>query len=176
MLGGPREGQNQLLQYILEADHFAGLHGHYVVRLDDESLVATVGLRVAPDSLKVAFPEGTFRMAWGLLGPAHAVRMFTALYWSMATPPPRLTPHQAYIYSVIVDEQYRGGGIGRFLMENIEDIAHRQGAQATLLGVMRNNHQARHFYTHLGYEEVYHDPHWKQYVGLPLITMRKVLR
>lgn len=176
MLGGPREGQNQLLQYILEADHFAGLHGHYVVQLDDESLVATAGLRVAPDSLKVAFPEGTFRMAWGLLGPTHAIRMFTALYWSMATPPPRLAAHHAYIYSVIVDEHYRRHGIGRFLMHNIEDMARHQGARATLLGVMRNNHQARHFYTHLGYEEVRHDPHWTQHIGLPLITMKKALK
>ena len=175
MLGGPREGQNQLLRYILEADHFVGLHGHYVVQLDDESLVATAGLRVAPDSLKVAFPDGTFRMAWGLLGPTNAIRMFTALYWSILMPPPRLAPHHAYIYSVIVDEHYRGHGIGRFLMQNIEDVARNQGARATLLGVMRNNHHARHFYTHLGYEEVHHDPHWSQHVGPSLIVMKKLL-
>lgn len=175
MLGGPREAQHQLLRYILEANHFAGMHGHYVVQQSDESLLATAGLRVAPESLKVALPEGTFRMAWVLLGPTHAIRMFTSLYWSMVTPLPRLTPHHAYIYSVIVDEYHRRSGIGRFLMQNIEDIARNQGAKATLLGVMHNNHQARHFYRHLGYEVIHHDPHWKQYLGPSLIIMSKSL-
>ncbi len=55
------------------------------------------------------------------------------------------------IVSVFVSPLYRGQGVGRRVMEGVEDWARHHGAGASSLWVVDENHAARRFYECLGY-------------------------
>lgn len=55
--------------------------------------------------------------------------------------------------SVVVDEKYRGKGIGRLLAERVEEEGRRQGCSATELSVCAFNSEARKAYGYMGYKE-----------------------
>jgi ribosomal protein S18 acetylase RimI-like enzyme len=57
------------------------------------------------------------------------------------------------ICNVVVDEEYRGQGIGRRLTERAIDQAKANGAQAAILQVRHDNPPALHIYTDLDFEE-----------------------
>ena len=55
------------------------------------------------------------------------------------------------IVSVFVSPSHRGRGVGRRMMEGVEDWARRHGARSTSLWVVDENRAARRFYEALGY-------------------------
>lgn len=70
--------------------------------------------------------------------------------WISLTPP---GAREAYIYDVVVLEQFRGRGWGREIMRRAESWARAAGAAHIGLNVFGNNTTARRLYQSLGYAE-----------------------
>ena len=56
-----------------------------------------------------------------------------------------------FIISIQLEKQHQGKGLGRFMMERVEESAIRSGLEGVELCVQSTNHQAIGFYRHLGY-------------------------
>jgi GNAT superfamily N-acetyltransferase len=54
---------------------------------------------------------------------------------------------------VVVDEEHRGSGVGKMLMERIEAWLKERGARMVTLTSGKQRTEAHGFYRHLGYEE-----------------------
>ncbi len=56
-----------------------------------------------------------------------------------------------FIVSIQLEKQHQGKGLGRFMMERVEESAIRSGLEGVELCVQSTNEQAIGFYRHLGY-------------------------
>ena len=56
-----------------------------------------------------------------------------------------------YLLELQLTEQTRGKGLGKFLMEAVEDVAHKQRMQCVMLTVFKANVGAVRLYEKLGY-------------------------
>ena len=56
-----------------------------------------------------------------------------------------------FIISFQLERQHQGKGLGRCMMERVEDLAARSGLEGVELCVQSTNEQAIGFYRHLGY-------------------------
>jgi GNAT superfamily N-acetyltransferase len=59
-----------------------------------------------------------------------------------------------YVLDLLVDENARGQGIGRKLMEHVKEMARARGAGELMWAVYKHNKQAEEFYQHLGAEKL----------------------
>jgi ribosomal protein S18 acetylase RimI-like enzyme len=59
----------------------------------------------------------------------------------------------ARVYSIAVDEQFRGKGVAKSLLIKAEEIANHRGAEKIRLEVNTKNVPARQLYKALGYQE-----------------------
>ena len=64
---------------------------------------------------------------------------------------PRGAPDVAFLYDIEVIETRRGSGLGRALLEAVEDAARQAGAAALELNVFGRNHTAISLYSSSGY-------------------------
>ena len=67
---------------------------------------------------------------------------------------PRGSPDVAFLYDIEVIETRRGSGLGRALLEAVEDAARQAGAIALELNVFGRNHAAIALYNSSGYDFV----------------------
>jgi GNAT superfamily N-acetyltransferase len=67
---------------------------------------------------------------------------------------PRGAPDVAFLYDIEVIESRRGSGLGRALLEAVEDAARQAGAAALELNVFGRNHTAISLYSSSGYDVV----------------------
>ena len=67
---------------------------------------------------------------------------------------PRGAPDVAFLYDIEVIETRRGSGLGRALLEAVEDAARQAGAAALELNVFGRNHTAISLYSSSGYDVV----------------------
>jgi ribosomal protein S18 acetylase RimI-like enzyme len=56
-----------------------------------------------------------------------------------------------FIVSIQLEKEHQGKGLGRFMMERVEEQAIRSGLEGVELCVQSTNQQAIGFYRHLGY-------------------------
>ena len=81
-----------------------------------------------------------------------------------------------YLQAIAVDKKIRGAGIGRVLMDSIEDQAVATGSARLVLDVSAENTGARRFYERRGFVV---DSRWPRRWAIPkfkLLRMAKVLR
>ena len=67
---------------------------------------------------------------------------------------PRGTPDCAFIYDIEVEQEYRGRGLGRALMQAVEEAVAAYGVGALALNVFGENAPAVSLYTSAGYRVV----------------------
>ncbi|GAA1760001.1 GNAT family N-acetyltransferase [Agromyces humatus] len=67
---------------------------------------------------------------------------------------PRGTPGVAFLYDIEVIETRRGSGLGRALLEAVEEATRQAGAVALELNVFGRNHTATALYRSSGYDVV----------------------
>ena len=67
---------------------------------------------------------------------------------------PRGTPDVAFLYDIEVIETRRGSGLGRALLEAVEDATRQAGAVALELNVFGRNHTAISLYSTSGYDVI----------------------
>ena len=107
---------------IREIDYYTGL-------ISDESTAVFVA---ELDEDVIGFVHGIVRDASGI--PILVPRRFTI------------------IDSIVVNSEYKKRGIGRMLMEAMEDWSKKNGATSIELNVYEFNKEAKTFYENLGYE------------------------
>jgi GNAT superfamily N-acetyltransferase len=71
-------------------------------------------------------------------------------------PPVFVDKKCAYISDIVVDESYRGKGLGKELIDFLCDWARSRGIQRMELEVLQSNYNAHAFYDHLGFEPFMH--------------------
>jgi ribosomal protein S18 acetylase RimI-like enzyme len=59
---------------------------------------------------------------------------------------------RAFIFDVLIDEEFRGKGFGRAMMQALHAKAHRMKLDSLALHVFAHNEVAMHLYESLGYE------------------------
>ncbi|MDC7280413.1 MULTISPECIES: ribosomal protein S18-alanine N-acetyltransferase [Pseudobutyrivibrio] len=65
-----------------------------------------------------------------------------------------LTPPEAELPDIVVDEKYRGQGLGRQLLSKALEELESRGIDTIFLEVRVSNTPARHLYEGLGFEEI----------------------
>jgi len=58
----------------------------------------------------------------------------------------------AWIYDISIDEEHRGKGYGRALLNGLEQVAREHGLESIGLNVFAGNDYARRLYERAGYE------------------------
>jgi ribosomal protein S18 acetylase RimI-like enzyme len=58
----------------------------------------------------------------------------------------------AWIYDIAIDEEHRGKGYGRALLNGLEQVARERGLESIALNVFAGNDYARALYERAGYE------------------------
>jgi len=66
------------------------------------------------------------------------------------------------IHDVFVEEDFRGQGVSRLMMEKAEEIARQRGYCKLTLEVLTHNHAAKNSYRKQGYEPYQFDPEFGQ--------------
>ena len=60
---------------------------------------------------------------------------------------------EAYLWDIIIDENYRGKGYGRDTMARLEEFVKKEGAERISLNVFGSNAIARNLYVKMGYQD-----------------------
>lgn len=175
VLSGPSDGQLRLFRYLIEYELAHSARGRYLATSASGQIVGTASLRHAGEAGGSVLPPGIIGMAAQSLGWIDTLRMLGNLARASLLTETPLRPGEAYIYSVAVLEGLRGRGIGRQLMEQVEEQARKAGAYATLLRVIVGNQGARRLYTRLGYRTIGRTPVWADWLTFPTELMRKEL-
>lgn len=171
-LRGSLDAQEALLRFTLERSSNAMFRRYIVVNTADHVL-GTASLRLARDRLIASMPPGTMREARKLLGMIEACRLFSALVRSSLAPETALNGQEAFIHSVVVEEQARGHGVGAWLISEIERTARLEGARAAKLRVVVGNEGAKRLYQRLGYRVIGRTPSQLDWLLLPTELMSK---
>jgi ribosomal protein S18 acetylase RimI-like enzyme len=58
----------------------------------------------------------------------------------------------AWIYDIAIDEEHRGKGYGRALLNGLEEVAREHGLESIALNVFAGNDYARRLYERAGYK------------------------
>ncbi len=58
----------------------------------------------------------------------------------------------AWIYDIAIDEEHRGKGYGRALLNGLEQVAQEHGLESIALNVFAGNEHARRIYERAGYK------------------------
>src|SRR5690606_22433973 len=120
-------------------------------------------------------PDGTIGMALKEMGVGPTVRLLLVVARSMIGGYQRTIPDAAFLHSFVVDEQQRGQGIGRGLMDALEARAQAEGYGSMLLQVLAANQAARRLYAQLGYQPIWQSPAWSGWIALPSYILQKQL-
>ena len=60
---------------------------------------------------------------------------------------------EAYLWDIVIDENYRGKGYGRDTMARLEEFVKKEGAERISLNVFGSNAIARNLYVKMGYQD-----------------------
>ncbi|CAN5721012.1 GNAT family N-acetyltransferase [soil metagenome] len=174
-LNGPMTGQQRLMRFTLEANDMQGLHRRYVACTADGLVVATAALEVPDEAPYARAPTGTIGAARRFIGARATARLLLTVAQSLIGASFQRPVDAVFIHSVVVDARQRGQGIGRTLMQAIEQIALAQGYPAALLQVLAANQPARQLYRQCGYTDIWQSPSWASLLSWPSYIMQKKL-
>lgn len=174
-LRGSLAGQQELLHFTLAAKQAQGLLGRTVACDAAGNVVATATVEYPGVTPYDRVPNGTISQAVKLIGYGATARLLMVVARSMLPAPRPHTPDAVWIHSVVVDERYRGQGIGQAIMTDLEQQAYAQGYQTAWLQVLAMNQPARRLYRQLGYRDVWATPRWQQRLTWPSYLMTKAL-
>lgn len=174
-LRSPRAGQVRLFRYLIEHELASGARGRFLALTADGAPVGSASLRLFGDAGHATLPPRLLSVAAGSVGLGDTLRILGSVLRGSLVGETSLRRGECFVYSVVVAEGHRRRGVGRAMMEQLEDYARRAGARAALLRVIVGNQPARQLYLDLGYSVVSRTPPWADRLGLPSELMRKEL-
>lgn len=174
-LSGPRDGQQRLLRFTLEAKQGQGLQGRYVACSEAGDVLATAAVEHPNTPRYERAPAGTIRQSLAQIGYRATARLLVVVAQSMVGVPRPRTPDAVWLHSVVVDERHRGQGVGRALITALEQQAGEQGSRSAWLQVLAVNQPARRLYQRLGYADAWASPRWQAAITWPSYLMYKAL-
>jgi ribosomal protein S18 acetylase RimI-like enzyme len=74
--------------------------------------------------------------------------------YDVSDQPMMLQGRRAYVEDLVVDQAYRGRGVGRQLMEAAHNWTEHHGARQVVLTVWNGNREAQQFYEQVGYRPI----------------------
>lgn len=129
----------------------------------DAQLVGYIAERVRAgetpeEARRVADRQHASLFPGGVPAPGHLLSRVmddgTPVGWLWIGPHSPERPHSYWIWDIVIDEEFRGGGRGRATMVLAEQSALAAGATDLGLNVYGHNLVARHLYESLGYDTV----------------------
>ena len=174
-LRGPRQGQQQLLEFTLQAREGQGLWGRYIACDAGGSILGTASIHLPGEPQYERAPSGTVSQAVRLIGVPATARLLLTVARSMVPVGQPALPQAAFIHSVAVEEARRGRGVGSALMADLERRAAAKGVEVAALQVLASNLPARRLYRQLGYGEIWVTPRWAELLTWRSYIMRKLL-
>jgi ribosomal protein S18 acetylase RimI-like enzyme len=171
MLRGEVEAQVELASRLLRS---APLGRRYVLERAGE--VVGMGCLATHDEPRPETPARVLLQAPVVMGPLNG-------FWSIlgaarglltiADPPEH---DEGQIHSVVVDEKYRGKGLGGVILRHLEEDAIGLGKRRAVLQVITSNATARAFYRSAGYSEAeLRRGSARDRVAYPSVLMRREL-
>jgi ribosomal protein S18 acetylase RimI-like enzyme len=100
------------------------------------------------------------RTAIKLLGVRSASRLFLTIARSLVGVFQEKVPDATLFHSIVVDEGFRGQGLGKQILAELERIASQNGYPWAILQVLEQNAEARRFYLKYGCEDIWKSPGW----------------
>jgi ribosomal protein S18 acetylase RimI-like enzyme len=148
MFRGKVEAQVELARRLL---HSAPLGRRYVLERAGE--VVGMGCLATHDEPRPETPPRALLQAPVVMGPLNGIWSILGAargLLTIADPPER---DEGQIHSVVVDETYRGEGLGGVILRHMEEDAIGLGKRRAVLQVITSNVGARAFYRSAGYSE-----------------------
>jgi len=151
MLHGPHRARAALTRRLLVA---APLGRRYVFE-DGGGVVATGAIATAEEP-RPRTPASAILTAPLHMDPVRAARTIAGAVRGVLTIAGPPAGDEVLLHSVVVATTHRGGGLGRLLMDHLEEEGRRRGKTRGILQVISANSTARTFYRSLGYTEHEH--------------------
>jgi ribosomal protein S18 acetylase RimI-like enzyme len=175
ILGAP-ERQRSLLRFMLERNDAADLQHRMVASNGSNSIIGTAATQLPSSPAPAQLSAATVRMALALLGYRSSLKIAKTLIFDLlalrVTVPP--CPADAlYVFSVAVDQQQRGRGVGQALLAACQAVARQNQLRTLHLRVVATNHQALAFYQRLGFQIVGRSPEVLDSIVIPTFVLQK---
>jgi ribosomal protein S18 acetylase RimI-like enzyme len=148
MLRGKLEAQVELARRLL---HSAPLGRRYVLERAGE--VVGMGSLATHDEPRPEIPPRVLLQAPVLMGPRNGLWSIVGAARGLLTIADPPAPDEGQIHSLVVDETYRGEGLGGVILRHLEEDAIGLGKRRVVLQVITSNVRARAFYRSAGYSE-----------------------
>jgi ribosomal protein S18 acetylase RimI-like enzyme len=148
MLRGRVEAQVELARRLLDS---APLGRRYVLERAGE--LVGMGSIATHDEPRPEIPPLVLLQAPLVMGPRNGIWTILGAargVLTIADPPEH---DEGQIHSVVVDEKYRGEGLGGVILRHLEEDAIGLGKRRAVLQVITSNVGARAFYRSVGYSE-----------------------
>jgi ribosomal protein S18 acetylase RimI-like enzyme len=148
MLRGRVEAQVELARRLLDS---APLGRRYVLERTGE--LVGMGSIATHDEPRPEIPPLVLLQAPLVMGPRNGIWTILGAargVLTIADPPEH---DEGQIHSVVVDEKYRGEGLGGVILRHLEEDAIGLGKRRAVLQVITSNVGARAFYRSVGYSE-----------------------
>jgi ribosomal protein S18 acetylase RimI-like enzyme len=171
MLRGKVEAKVELARRLLQS---APLGRRYVLERAGE--VVGMGSLATHDEPRPEIPPRVLLQAPVVMGPLNGIWSILGAargLLTIADPPER---SEGQIHSLVVDETYRGEGLGGVLLRHLEEDAIGLGKRRAVLQVITSNVGARAFYRSAGYSETELRRGWpRDRLAYPSVLMRREL-
>jgi ribosomal protein S18 acetylase RimI-like enzyme len=171
MLRGKVEAQIELARRLLQS---APLGRRYVLERAGE--VVGMGSLATNDEPRPEIPPRVLLQAPVVMGPLNGIWSILGAargLLTIADPPER---SEGQIHSLVVDETYRGEGLGSVILRHLEEDAIGLGKRRAVLQVITSNARARAFYRSAGYSETELRRGWpRDRLAYPSVLMRREL-
>jgi ribosomal protein S18 acetylase RimI-like enzyme len=148
MLRGKVEAQVELARRLL---HSAPLGRRYVLERAGE--VVGMGCLATHDEPRPETPPRVLLQAPVVMGPLNGIWSILGAARGLLTIADPPEHDEGQIHSVVVDETYRGEGLGGVILRRMEEDAIGLGKRRAVLQVITSNVGARAFYRSAGYSE-----------------------
>jgi ribosomal protein S18 acetylase RimI-like enzyme len=171
MLTGKVEAQVELASRLLRS---APLGRRYVLERGDE--VVGMGCLATHDEPRPETPPQVLLQAPVVMGPLNGIRSIVGAARGLLTIADPPEHEQGQIHSLVVDEAYRGKGLGGVILRHLEQEAIGLGMRRAILQVIAANASARAFYRSAGYSEAALRRGWaRDRLAYPSVLMRREL-
>lgn len=145
-LGGILGTDNQIEQVILQALN----RREVLVVYDVNQRVVGVAAYQYNNRISLAISFKVLRKVYGLFEGMYKLFLLAKYF------PHKTRAGMLYLDAIAVDKAYRGQGIGKVLLCELEKLAQEKGLSYLGLDVIEENHQAKKLYELEGYKEAYY--------------------